>query len=947
MSWSNCLRLLSALWNDNAGISGALPPARRRRGRKARAPRVAQHEAWVVETLEGRLLLSATAATTFILSNQHSSGVKPNATAGVAPIDPAQMQAAYGVNAISFGGTTGTGAGQTIAIVDAYNDPDILSDANSFSSEFGLPQFNSTGNPTLKVLNETGGTSLPANSTPGTWDVEESLDVEWAHSIAPDANIILFEANSNSYSDLFTAVKTAADYANVSVVSMSWGGGEFSGENSYDSDFVTPSGHQGVTFLAATGDSGTPSEYPAFSPNVVAVGGTSLDINTSGTYLTESGWDDASGAGGGGISQLESQPSYQVGKVNGTSSTMRTVPDVSMDADPDTGVYVLDSDDGGWYQVGGTSLATPMWAGLVAIADQGRALDSQSTLTSAQTLSSLYSLPSSDFHDITTGSNGTYAATTGYDLATGIGSPVANLLVPALAGYTTTTTSTPPGISGPSTIDVNEDSTLLFSTANGDAITLSDAAAGSSTLDTLTLNVNSGSLALGSTSGLSSFSGNNSGSITVTGTLASLNVALNGLVYTPPTGTSGSASLQLSLSDPGDGLKGPGSVAITVSPFVQPTITIPSTISVNENSPLVFSTAKGTGITFTDSFAGSTPETLTLSATDGILTLFTTSNLTFDQNTTNGSSSIVVTGTLAELNAAVNGLTYTPGSNFVGTDTLKASLLDTGTNLTGNGSSTISVNSPSQPPTVTAPATESVSDSSSLVFSTAKGDAIDGTDPEAGSTTEEIVLTATHGTLKLATTSGVKVVSGANKSASMTISGTLASLNAALNGLTFTPTSRFSGAATISVSLKDSGDGLSGSGAVNVTVSQAGRAVDRAEATPTANSGQGTSEEGTPKQTSAESHSTILTINVTSDGITVDESTPATSGPVTMPAAASESSLPTNAAKGTGNENRLDGSTSQNAGGIDQNSAGAQDSSLIDEAFKWLGLSAAVEFLNS
>ncbi len=564
-----------------------------------------------------------------------------------------------------------------------------------------------------------------------------------------------------------------------------------------------------------------------------------------------------------------------------------------------------------------------------------------------QTLSSLYSLPSSDFHDITTGSNGTYAATTGYDLATGIGSPVANLLVPALAGYTTTTTSTPPSISGPSAIDVNEDSTLLFSTANGDAITLSDAAAGASTLDTLTLNVASGSLALGSTSSLSSLSGNNSASITATGTLASLNAALNGLVYTPPAGTSGSASLQLSLSDPGDGLKGPGSVAITVSPFVPPTITIPSTISVNENSPLVFSTAKGTGITFTDSFAGSTPETLTLSATNGILTLFTTSNLTFDQSTTNGSSSIAVTGTLAELNAAVNGLTYTPGSNFVGTGSLKASLLDTETNLTGSGSSTISVNSPSQPPTVTAPATESVSDSSSLVFSSAKGDAIDGTDPEAGSTTEEIVLTATHGTLKLATTSGVKVVSGANKSASMTISGTLVSLNAALNGLTFTPTSRFSGAATIAVSLKDSGDGLSGSATVDVTVSQAGRAVDRAEATPTANSGQGTSEEGTPKQTSAESHSTILTINVTSDGITVDDSTPVTSGPVTTPAAASESGLPANAAKGTGNENRLDGSTSQNAGGVDQNSADVQDNSLIDEAFKWLGLSGAVEILNS
>ena len=140
---------------------------------------------------------------------------------------------------------------------------------------------------------------------------------------------------------------------------------------------------------------------------------------------------------------------------------------------------------------------------------------------------------------------------------------------------------------------------------------------------------------------------------------------------------------------------------------------------------------------------------------------------------------------------------------------------------------------------------------------------------------------------------------------------------------------------------------MTGSATVDVTVTQAGRGVSRAEATTTANSGQETSENGTSKQTSAENHSTILSISVTSDGITVDESTPVTNGPVTTPAAASDSGLPANAVKGTNNENRLDGSTSQNAGGFDQNSAGAQDSSVIDEAFKWLGLSAAVEFLNS
>src|ERR1700678_203101 len=229
------------------------------------------------EALEGRQMLSAAAAMTgfatptFVVMGHPNAAIKPARAAGTAPIDPAQMDAAYGVSQISFNGTAGTGAGQTIAIVDAYNDPDIISDANAFSSQFGLPQFNGSGEPTLKVLSQTGGTSLPANAAKGGWDVEEALDVEWAHSIAPGANIILFEASSNSDANLFQAVDTAADYAGVSVVSMSWDGGETSSETGFDSNFVTPNGHQGVTFLAATGDDGTPSGYPAFSPDVVAV----------------------------------------------------------------------------------------------------------------------------------------------------------------------------------------------------------------------------------------------------------------------------------------------------------------------------------------------------------------------------------------------------------------------------------------------------------------------------------------------------------------------------------------------------------------------------------------------------------------------------------------------------------------------------------------------------
>ena len=141
---------------------------------------------------------------------------------------PSQIRTAYGINSITLGGLTGTGSGQTIAIVNAYNDPNIVGDAAAFDTQFSLQQFGS-GGPTLTVLNQSGGTSLPGTdpsgpgASSGTWEEEESLDVEWAHAIAPKANIILFEANSDSDSDLMAAVKTAAAYAGVSVVSMSWG----------------------------------------------------------------------------------------------------------------------------------------------------------------------------------------------------------------------------------------------------------------------------------------------------------------------------------------------------------------------------------------------------------------------------------------------------------------------------------------------------------------------------------------------------------------------------------------------------------------------------------------------------------------------------------------------------------------------------------------------------
>jgi len=411
----------------------------------------------LIERLEDRRLLDASpiAHPTFIINNP--GGVGPLQSSSPVGFTPAQIQKAYGIDSLLASGNNG--AGQTVAIVDAYDDPNIASDLHNFDVQFGLPQMDGlNGDPTFTKVNEYGETSpLPSASGTSGWSEEESLDVEWVHSIAPQANIILVEANSPSYTDLIVnGVANAAKLPGVSAVSMSWGASEFSGETGYDSIFQTPSGHNGVTFLASTGDSGAPGEYPAYSPNVVAVGGTTLTLsNPSGTYGSETGWSlgsdsfDPTGASGGGISLYESKPSYQ--SVVTQSATQRTNPDVSFDADPATGVAVYDSYDFGastpWVQVGGTSLSCPSWAGLMAIVNQERVDSGGTTLDGpTQTLPALYNLYSnpatytSDFHDITTGNNG-FSAGTGYDLVTGIGTPIANQLVPALATHSPAITS--------------------------------------------------------------------------------------------------------------------------------------------------------------------------------------------------------------------------------------------------------------------------------------------------------------------------------------------------------------------------------------------------------------------------------------------------------------------------------------------------------------------------
>ena len=292
---------------------------------------------------------------------------------------------------------------------------------------------------------------------------------------------------------------------------MSFGGPEFSSEASLDSTFI--SSH--VTFLSATGDTGSPASYPSYSPNVVAVGGTTLSTDSSGNWTGETAWSDSAG----GTSTDEAEPAYQA-SVQRTGS--RTAPDVSMDADPNSGVPVYDSYDEGsatpWITVGGTSLSTPMWAGLIAIADQGRVVNGLSVLNTVsnpaandktEALPLLYQAPGSDFHDITSGSNGTYSAGAGYDEATGIGSPVANLLVPFLAG---TVAKTPVTVSlssaGPNPSNATQPLTFTASVSggvpNGETVTLEDTsnankvvATGTLTNGSATLTVPAGTLLAG------------------------------------------------------------------------------------------------------------------------------------------------------------------------------------------------------------------------------------------------------------------------------------------------------------------------------------------------------------------------------------------------------------------------------------------------------------------
>jgi subtilase family serine protease len=336
---------------------------------------------------------------------------------------PASLACVYGfvtpVTGCAIASVTAvpTGGSKLVVIVDAYDDPTATNDLTVYSKQFGLP---AVTNNNFAVAYATG-TKPPQDST-GGWELEESLDIEMAHAMAPGAKVVLMEAASSNNSDLFAAVaaaQTLVAAAGGGEVSMSWGESEFNGETSYESYF---DGGANVVFFASTGDSpGT--IFPSVLQNVVGAGGTTIN-RSGGKYTTQSAWND----GGGGSSSYVKIPSYQsaIKKIKKIVGKYRGVPDFSFDANPGSGVAVYDTTkyNGGvldWIAVGGTSVASPALAAIVNSAG------SFAASTSAE-LTAVYDsyTKTADWTDValgTCGNNGGAKATKGYDFCTGIGVP--------------------------------------------------------------------------------------------------------------------------------------------------------------------------------------------------------------------------------------------------------------------------------------------------------------------------------------------------------------------------------------------------------------------------------------------------------------------------------------------------------------------------------------------
>lgn len=391
-----------------------------------------------------------------------AAGAAPAATTTPAMVyTPAQIRAAYGMKPVRESTAEELGAGQTIYIIGAFNNPNLLTDLARFNTRFGLPQCREVkipvgttrlapANPadgcTISVVYSTLGPKISA--TPPaynrTWAVESALDVQWAHATAPLARIVVFESLNNFVNSFADALQLANSFG-PGAVSMSW----VAGEQTYTERYEVFFKGTGMTYFAAAGDLGSQANWPATSPSVIAVGGTSLRVTAAGREETV--WSKT----GGGYSAYFAAPTYQTATVRAEGRTgkfstrpnqpARASTDVAMNSDPMTGHYVVFTPKDGqplWYSYGGTSIATPQWAGITAMVNARRAALGRAPIgrfheALYRTYGPSVGAFSQTFTDVRTGSNGTCLtcqAQWSWDLPSGWGTPNVTVLVNNLAG---------------------------------------------------------------------------------------------------------------------------------------------------------------------------------------------------------------------------------------------------------------------------------------------------------------------------------------------------------------------------------------------------------------------------------------------------------------------------------------------------------------------------------
>jgi hypothetical protein len=461
------------------------------------------------------------------------AGMTPAAAAAaVSGYGPADIDSAYKL-------PTTQGSGKTVAIVDAYDDPSVESDLATYRSQFGLPAC-TTANGCFRKINQTGGTTPPKADT--GWSGEIALDVEMVSAVCPLCKILLVEATSPTTANLGTAVNTAVAQGAVAV-SNSYGGSESSSDPTSSNSYYK---HPGVAITVSSGDDGYGVEFPASSPYVTAVGGTSLSRSSNSRGWSETAWNGA----GSGCSAYEAKPSFQ----HDSGCSRRTVADVSAIADPNTGVAVYDSyGSGGWVVFGGTSVASPIIGAVYALASAPNSGDYPDAYPYANT-GSLF--------DVTSGSNGSCSgsylctATSGYDGPTGLGTPN------GIAAFGPSGTQPPPAndfsvgvspASGSVTAGSSTSATVSTATTAGSSQTVTLSASGAPSGVTVSFSPTSVSSGSSSTVTITTTTAAAAGTytITITGTASSGSHSASYSLTVSKTGGGGSCASGQKLANPG------------------------------------------------------------------------------------------------------------------------------------------------------------------------------------------------------------------------------------------------------------------------------------------------------------------------------------------------------------------------------------------------------------